>query len=196
MSLDVDIEEHLARVKSFEEEAIASVWNIGPDDSEGLFDALCRAGRMNGPAMLWDWWAGAHRFKVDQDALRVVVADVWSAADMPERLLSPRWAWVSLFRKADYSDTLPSEPVTLYRGATPGRRRGMAWTTDLDRARMFAHTWIGNAGKQTKVFTVTATPDMMLCDIDKACSDGGRGENEIVLDPFKLRGTKVLGGAS
>jgi hypothetical protein len=198
MSLDIDGEEHLARAKRFEEEAVASVWGIGPDDAEGFFDAACRAGRMNGPAMLFDWWAGAHRCKVDQGALRAVVADIWSSADVPERLLSPRSVWVGLFRQADYSDTLPSKPVTLYRGAHPGRRRGMSWTTDLDRATWFAKGWIGNGIDHSicKVYTVTATPDMMLCDIDKACGDGGRGECEIVLDPFKLRGTKVLGGAS
>jgi len=181
----------LAQSQQFTEEAIASVRDVAPDDAEGFRSAVMLAGRDYGPGMLWDWWADTHCFKVDQEALRKIVADVWSSADFPERNLSPRSVWVDLFRQADYP--VPSEPVTLYRGSTPGRRRGMAWTTDLDRARWFASSWRANVWQGgCNVYTVTATPDVILCDLDSACEDGGRKESEIVVDSGLLGRTELV----
>lgn len=61
-------------------------------------------------------------------------------AEFPERALGMD-IWVRLFRRVGFvSDGAPppATPLTVYRGATWGRRRDMAWTTDRVQAKWFA----------------------------------------------------------
>jgi hypothetical protein len=69
----------------------------------------------------------------------------------------------------------PVEPVTLYRGATPARARGMSWTDDRDRAEWFARRFDDSA----RVWTATLKPHDLLARIH--APDGGRGEHEYVV---------------
>jgi len=174
--------------RRFVVDAVASVRDVAADDAEGFLAAAAEAGHNYGPGMLWDWWAIAHGYDVDLETLRVVLVDVWSAAEFAERSMT-RADRVALFRQADYP--VPSEPLTLYRGCKPGWRRGMAWTTDRERAAWSATKYRMSRPENRKLYEVTATPDVMLCDVDAACQDGGRGECEIVVDPFRLGPTKV-----
>jgi hypothetical protein len=131
--------------------------------------------------MLFDWWFGGH---LTADHLRQVIADVWQSAEWPERKLSTI-EWVDLFRTAGFvSDPpdrqRPTEPLTIYRGTTWGRRRGMAWTEDPERAEWFAGRWASWRTGEGLVFKATIDPAGVLALID------GRKEAEVVIDPACL----------
>jgi hypothetical protein len=137
--------------------------------------ALSRVGRVNGPALLFDlYYSGC----LTADMLPALVVGVWSAAEWPSGNL-PRSTWINWFRKAAYPP--PSGPLVIYRGAIPQHARGMAWTTDRQRAEWFANRWAG-----AHVYTVTAEPAAVLADVDAIEGDGGRRECEIVVDPAML----------
>jgi hypothetical protein len=80
------------------------------------------------------------------------------------------------FEMADYPN--PAGPLSIYRGATRGRARGMAWTTDPDKARWFADRFSGLAGqgpfRAAHVYTVTAPPAAILCIVDEVDRTAGR----------------------
>ena len=96
-------------------------------------------GRNEAPAALARCW---HTMPEAQRP--ATLAYVWSIAEWPERALGTR-LWVTLFRSVGFvsesGQPAPVEPLRIYRGATWGRRRGMAWTSDIDRARWFADRW-------------------------------------------------------
>jgi hypothetical protein len=133
-------------------------------------------------------WLSANGGAVDALAFRQVLLNVWMMPAHPESLL-PLLDWVNLFRQAAFPR--PSEPVQLFRGALPSRRRGMAWTADPERAHWFAHRWEGNRGQHARVYSLTAPPDAVLCDVDGWSADVGflvgfADESELVLDPFRM----------
>jgi len=131
--------------------------------------------RNDAPAMLVQWIDEGRLLPTD---LPDVVRWVWRIAEGPSRSVGVR-EWVSLFRAAAYP--APKVALTVYRGTTRGRRRGMAWTTDLDKARWFADRWILDGGySETEVVTVVVPPAAVLCQIDE-----GR-EAEVVVDPSML----------
>lgn len=140
--------------------------------------AMSRVGRNDSPAMLLDL---LNARVVPMDAFPGFVVDAWSTAEYPELFL-PRRVWVDWFRVADFPR--PSEPLTLYRGAIPRYARRMAWTTDLGLAQWFAHR-LPHLGPGY-VYTVSAPPEAILCDVDAIEGDGGRREAEIVVDPSEL----------
>jgi hypothetical protein len=121
--------------------------------------------------------------------MAAVVANVWKAAEFRQGHLGID-SWVMFFRMADYPR--PQLPLTLYRGTTKGRTRGMAWTTDPDKARWFAERFNGFVGDPAGLFRtafayiVVAPPDAALADIDSILPSGGRGEHEVVVDPRLL----------
>ena len=147
----------------------------------GQVDALAlRFGRNLYPALLFDWW---HSGTLTVDDLRAVLPDAWCWPEWPQRALGVG-EWVGLFRTAGFvSDTgrvAPTEPVTVHRGTTWGRRRGMAWTTDRQRAEWFADRWTLWATGSGMVVTATIDPGAMLAFIDD------RRGSEVVLDPGAL----------
>ncbi len=100
-----------------------------------------------------------------------------------------RWAspgevalWVEMFRAAGFvSDTgepKPALPWTVYRGTVWGRRRGMSWTTDLERARWFAARYAVRH-RDGLVFAVDVAPSAVLALVG---DPGGRNESEVVVD--------------
>lgn len=107
--------------------------------------ARARRGRNELPSILADVWAS-----LSLADLADAIGDAWTGAEWPEQHLTPE-SWVMLLDTVGYlvdgsparrEDDLP-EVVTLYRGAIPGRREGMSWTTNLDTARWFAHRFDG-----------------------------------------------------
>lgn len=145
--------------------------------------AMLRAGRNDAPFVLLDALDDG-QIAWTPDHLQPLVADAWSAAEAPELDLGAD-LWVSLFSAADYPR--PPEPLTLYRGCSPHRRRGMAWSTDIERARWFARRFLTQAGPRGRaLYETTAPPDAVLAMVDGACVDGGRHEAEVVVDPTKL----------
>ncbi|MGO8860410.1 MAG: hypothetical protein ACLQRH_06540 [Acidimicrobiales bacterium] len=148
--------------------------------------------RNDGPDLLNTWiegmkWPGLS--VEDRDAyrstfLREVLAPVWSAADFPESNFPRRW-WIPLFRDAHYPQ--PDEPLAIYRGAASNRRLGMSWTPDADRARWFADRYKRRVGaRRTYVYSTTADPRAVLCQLERSGSAGVPGGTEIVVDPLRL----------
>ena len=148
-------------------------------DAASFLEAAGHTDRNNGPWMLLDCYVSRRIAPADMAA---IVAGVWSGAERPQSHMAVR-DWLELFRSADYPK--PPEPLTIYRGATPGRARGMAWTTDLDMARWFASRGKAADPRPAYVYTVTAPPEAVLCVFDDVEPDG-RAEHEVVVDPRLL----------
>ncbi|HMG43038.1 MAG TPA: hypothetical protein VK611_17030 [Acidimicrobiales bacterium] len=179
-----------AAIETGDPEAIAHAINQGayeaavaeghPDGAEGFTKTVLRAGRANGPRLLQSWFING---RLTSDDLHKVLADVWTGAEWPAQSLGVA-TWVHLFRMAgivsDDGGPPPTEPLTAYRGATWGRRRGMSWTTDRERARWFADRFavLGPAF----VFTAEVPPGAVLALIGEKY----RSEGEVVVDPALL----------
>lgn len=153
-------------------------------DAASFLEAAGHTDRNNGPQILLDCLYSRRIARAD---LAAVVAYIWSGAEYPQRSFGVR-KWCELFRMAGYPR--PAAPLTIYRGATPGRARGMAWTTALDMARLFADrfgTFADGSGRfrPAYVYTVTAPPEAVLAIMDDVEPDG-RLEHEVVVDPRRL----------
>ena len=161
---------------------------LGPRTRVEEFEsAWAIAGRNHAPAMLFDWFYGGRLLREDMCA---VVIAVWTSAEFPQDVLTVD-QWCRFFAMADYPK--PSGPLTLYRGATKGRARGMAWTSDRNKAQWFADRFARFAtGKQDDrfgpayVYTVATPPGAVLAVADKILAEGGRGEREVIVDPRLL----------
>jgi hypothetical protein len=146
-----------------------------------------RFGRNAWPEVLFEFWL---RGMLCPDDLRALLPEAWSGPEWPQGRLGIA-LWVDLFRTAGFvSDSArapSSSPLLIHRGTTWGRRRGMAWTTDRERAEWFA-TRLHRPGGL--VFTVTVDSDAVLAMID------GRNEHEVVVDPSRLPPVKHPGRAN
>ena len=146
------------------------------------FALLCsRAGRVHGPELLWECW---REELIDNAVVTAEIAGIWSGADYPEAALGPD-NWLELFEAAGFTRDgerarRPRKPVTLYRGAVPGRKTGMAWTSEPDEACRFAD---GSYRRPPgRVYVTEAPPKALLCIV----GDAGRGEAEYVINPRGL----------
>jgi len=139
------------------------------------------AGRNGGPDVLVNWWLSG---RLDREELRRHITAVWQLAEWPAALGIR--TWVTMFREAGFiSDTdepVPDYPLTVYRGTTWGRRRGMSWTTDIDRARWFAARW-QLRGERGEVFTAIVPPAAVLALVG---DPENHNEEEVVVDPAML----------
>lgn len=152
---------------------------------ESFIDAWLPLGRNAGPRLLLDWVVEGRLD--DPRVLGEVITEVWTSAEFPERVLGSR-LWVSWFRHAGFltdvpGGELPREPLTMHRGATWGRRRGMAWTLDLEKARWFAARTFLFGEMQGMLYTTTIAPTYVLAFFNGPES---RREAEIVVDPAGL----------
>jgi hypothetical protein len=150
-----------------------------------LESQLLRAGRNNGPGLLFDWWFGG---ELTVEQLHALLPGVWEMAEWPSRHLT-RDAWILMFRTAGYCSSppglpAPTSPTTVYRGCTPGRRRGMSWTTDLDQARWFARRFLHVLDTpRTEVVTMDVPPELVLARCEgRGGTDGLSVEAEVVVD--------------
>jgi hypothetical protein len=141
--------------------------------------ATLAAGRNAGPSLLFDWWYSG---RLTTEDLRAVIGDVWVSAEWPAAALGQR-QWIEFFRiagfVADDSRPPPTEPMKVYRASTWGRRRGMSWTEDRERAQWFANRWTAR-GRTALVFETWVEPKAVLALL------GDRGEAEVVVDPGML----------
>jgi hypothetical protein len=144
-----------------------------------MFDqAIAAVGRNHGPELLHNLYSSG---KLDIGFHPGVVATAWSMAEFPE---SHELDWWDLFSRAGYTHNgqpappapRPRHPVTLYRGCTPDRRFGMAWTGTVEIARWFAeHPRLNGTGK---VYVARVLPRAVLAYIGESeC-----GEDEYVID--------------
>lgn len=143
------------------------------------------------------------------------LAQFWTGEDHPEwRFGADFWVWK--FRNVGYTfdapdvTERPTEPLTIYRGSTWGRRRGMSWTTDLELAFWYAGRFDPRRGGPTlrdvfkgtripadrrpgHVFAATIEPQGILARIEDGL------EAEVVVDPAylpKLGRASMVAGCS
>jgi len=140
--------------------------------------ALLIIGRNYAPALLF---ALVDAGKIDREDLAVLLAEVWAMVEFPERAVR-RDRWLALFQEAGFvSDppglVRPSQSMALYRGCPTRRRRGLAWTTDLEKARWYAdrHANVFRLGR-ANVFAVELPPERVLALIN------GRKESDVIAD--------------
>lgn len=80
------------------------------------------------------------------------------------------------------------EPITLYRGSLKSTRRGMSWTTDLERAQWFARRGdMSGKGREMHVWRCEVPREHTLAHFNH------RSEHEVVAD---VRGLKITKEAS
>lgn len=104
---------------------------------------------------------------VKDEAFKTLLLEVWQDTEMPGQW--PKDYLVRLFRRAgfisDNSQIQPTEPVTVYRGVTDKRyRRGLSWTTDLEKARWFARRY-NDVDTVGYVYETTVKPRYILAFI-------------------------------
>jgi hypothetical protein len=149
--------------------------------ADDLVTLTARAGRNSGPDLLWTAYIEG---KAGRDVLTATIGGVWTGAEYPDQALGRR-AWLELFAEAGYTEEgrpaeRPTDPLTLYRGATYERRRLMSWTDNRAVAERFAAG--GLVGRQAgRLWTATVPPPALLCRIND------RDESEYVVDTRGLR---------
>jgi hypothetical protein len=174
-------------VRDLAGEALAEVRAAERLDTDRFDDLLLQAGRVHGPALLFDAWYGK---KINSETLTAVIGDVWSVAEYPELALGRR-TWLELFDAAGYTADgkpaeRPSDVLTLYRGAPHSLRRRMSWTARLDVAVRFASERL-RSRLPGIVWVADVPPDRLLM------FDNGREEQEYVIDTRGLKITALEG---
>lgn len=157
-----------------------------PVTSGEMFAFISRAGRVHGPAVLFDLDAAG---LLDEDTLAVVLPTIWSWAEFPAQSVDQDvWAaWFELVGYRDaHGDVLPRpEQLRLYRGCSPDEADdgwGMSWTDDLDTAQKFARR---NRGT---VFTAEVPSYLLLADL----TGDPRGEGEYIVSGVELEAVELL----
>ncbi len=130
--------------------------------------------------MLFDWWSDQ---AITTDQLRALILNVWSDAEWPVLHGEGDEMWLDWFDETGFvSDTgrpAPSEPVTVWRGASlASGGRGFSWTFDMEKARWFAHREVRFGRGPAGVYEAVVPPRWVLAQIE-----GGRGEAEVIVDP-------------
>jgi hypothetical protein len=142
-------------------------------------------GKPDGPSRLFDSWVAG---KVQDTDLRGLVPLTWLYNDSPEHVIGAR-NWMRLFRAGGFmihptSLTRPVGSLTVFRGATEERSRGMAWTETPEMAGHFRqrHVTFGKA----HIYRATLDAMAILALFER------RGEGrEFVLDPEQAEITLV-----
>jgi len=135
--------------------------------------------------MIEAWWLEGALTPVD---LGACLAAVWSRIEFPHRFGQRRW--LRLFKAAGFVTDTPgtepgTEPLTVYRGAIPTRRRGMSWTLDPVRAAWFARRW-DVLSRTGLVYAADVPPRHVLAIFH------GREELEVIVNPPGLRNLREM----
>jgi hypothetical protein len=144
-------------------------FSVGRDHAARLLDLCWRTGRLS------------------LNSLRAAILDVWAGHEAAEVQLGHR-RWVGLFSQsgfvADPPRDAPTEPLRVWRGASPRRMRGMAWTTEPTIAEEFAAraNWLGG---DALVFEATVPYGAVLAMLDRP---DGLHKQTVIVRPDALRG--------
>lgn len=147
---------------------------------------IYRGGRESGPLLL----ATAYEEKkISDDVVAVLVGDVWSMAEYPDRALTePEWRL--LFKAAGFTrdgakEARPKSALRLFRGSVPERRGDWSWTTSIAVAARYAGG--GFSGRPLgRIWGCTVPPKQMLAVNTR------RDEDEVVVDTAGLVIREVL----
>jgi hypothetical protein len=123
-----------------------------------------------------------------------IVEDAWVQPEWPEANYgTPMWR--TMFQQVGYlhldedgqPQPRPEVVPTLWRGAIPSRRKGMAWTSDRERAEWFVRRWQpGGSFRKASLWRLDDVPaDRVFARFD------GRGEHEWALDTRGLTPVRV-----
>lgn len=186
-TVSITLEEMLQRQEMWKADLQQQLYEAKtPEKWRYAFDRLARND------MPWALETAWLRRQLDSETLRYGLEAAWTAAEFPSSWVRHR-NWLAMFGQAGYltdeSETpQPTDRLTIYRGTgvrTPPRR--MSWTLSLETARWFANRW-DRLGKQPGiVYSATIYPDGVL-----ACFCGGRNEQEVVVNPRKIRNIEIL----
>ncbi|GGX40935.1 hypothetical protein [Streptomyces noursei] len=167
--------------------AVADAAECGALLDAGRFaDLLLMAGRLDGPALLFDAWFGK---TIDAGTLAAHVGRVWNMAEYPDAALD-RPAWRQLFAMAGFTADgrpaeRPADPVELWRGSVPERRDDWSWSTRRAVAEGYATGTGARRPTTGRLYHVVAPPSALLAH------NTGRDEDEYVLDTDGLSITEV-----
>ncbi|MFF2548299.1 hypothetical protein ACFVUY_37880 [Kitasatospora sp. NPDC058063] len=176
--------------RDLNEEAFAAVTEaveLGEQlDAERFAELLLMAGRLDGPALIFDAWLGE---VINEDTLAAHLGRVWSMAEYPDAALGHD-GWRALFDAAGFTADgrraeRPAEPVELWRGCIPRRRDDWSWTTRRAVAEGYATGTGARRPVTGRLYRVVAPPSALLAH------NNGRGEDEYVLDTNGLTITEV-----
>lgn len=120
--------------------------------------------------------------RMPSEVRTTILANAWSRPHFPENILAS-YEWIQLFDEVGFAvdgkpAPAPTEPLTLFRGATEAGKEGMSWTTDRAVAERFASGMVMREPGQ--VWTATVPPHALLANIN------GREEAEWVVQPDNL----------
>jgi hypothetical protein len=147
-----------------------------------------------GPNRLLAAWRSGQLLDTD---LPTLIPDAWLSSDSPERVIGAE-AWVELFDAAGFF-VFPSTPamlalqrmfpsdspgeMTLFRGSTVERARGMSWVPAPKVAEPFRLRAEATVGSETAVFRARVASSGVLAIIFHALDTGGV---EYVVNPAVL----------
>lgn len=109
------------------------------------------------PYFLCEWWD-----RMNETQKRELLQHVWLSQG------SSAWFgydwWLPKFEEIGFYSNCgiekPIEPVILYRGAEPAYHRGMAWTPDVEVAKIFAAR--DKTADEKRIFKMTVPPEFIL----------------------------------
>lgn len=139
-------------------------------------------GRPDGAKPLYAAWTAG---EITVAGLRDLLPDAWAYSDPSPETVIGALAWVVMFRATGLllrptNHPALDNPLTIYRGALPDRRGGMAWTTQQTKAEQFRVRRERAERVPAFVFRATVQLDAVLGAFNT------RGEYEIVVDPAFL----------
>ncbi|MEV6421642.1 hypothetical protein [Streptomyces sp. NPDC051662] len=149
-------------------------------------ELLLWAGRLDGPALLFDGWLGE---AIDVGTLAAHIGRVWSMAEYPDAALGHQM-WRELFAAAGFTaDGKPAErpvgPVELWRGSVPERRADWSWTSRRTVAEGYATGTGARRPSTGRLYRIVAPTFALLAH------NVSRDEDEYVLDTDALAITEV-----
>jgi len=180
----------LLPVRDLQAEAFAAVAQAADHrellSTERFAALLLLAGRLDGPALLFDAWFGE---VIEVGTLAGHIGRVWSMAEYPDAALD-RPLWRQLFSAAGFTvDGRPAKrpdgPVELWRGSVPERRTDWSWTTRQAVAQGYAAGTGARRPSTGRMFRTLAPPTALLAH------NRGRDEDEYVIDTDGLEITEV-----
>ena len=127
-------------------------------------ELIYKKGRKDFPLILFN-----NFFEISPEEWPRAISDAWIIPEWPGQV-APAYGWITLFEYCGYivdeerverADDLP-ELLTLYRGAIPKYRRGLAWTSDIKKAKFFANRFNSTSDKQGVVWKVTVPRELVL----------------------------------
>ncbi|RLU82562.1 hypothetical protein CTZ27_30030 [Streptomyces griseocarneus] len=155
-------------------------------DADRFAGLLLQAGRLDGPALLFDAWFGQ---VIDVGTLSAQIGRVWSMSEYPDAALG-REVWRTLFATAGFTvDGRPAErpagPVELWRGSVPERRADWSWSTRRAVAEGYATGTGARRPTTGRLYRILAPPSALLAHVTS------RDEDEYVLDTDALTITEM-----